>query len=164
MAKVRRVGVADLEEVRALRLRALLDAPEAFGSTYEREASLTTEEWAARLASASNAHFVASDARPIGMVAIVRDATGDEFAWLVGMWVDPDVRRTGVAHELIATALDWAENEQFAGIRLHVTAGNGAAERLYLRHGFYPTGESVDRDREGATEIEMYRDIGSKSL
>jgi ribosomal protein S18 acetylase RimI-like enzyme len=163
MAKIRRVGVADLEQVRAIRIRALLDAPAAFGSTYEREASLTPEAWATRLARTSNAHFVASDGAPVGMVAIVRDVNDDDLAWLVGMWVDPDARGTGIADELIATALDWAETEQFTGVRLHVTEGNGPAERLYVRHGFYPTGESFDRDRDGATEIEMHREIGSKS-
>jgi ribosomal protein S18 acetylase RimI-like enzyme len=162
MAQVQRAGAADLEAVRTLRLRALADAPQAFGSTYEREVSFTRDVWAARLATRSNAHFIAADDQPVGMVAIVRDDRDGGVAWLVGMWVDPDARGSGVADELVAAALEWAEAERFAVVRLHVTEGNERAERLYVRHGFCRTGESLGRDRDGAREIEMRSDIGSQ--
>jgi ribosomal protein S18 acetylase RimI-like enzyme len=160
MAQVQRAGVADLEVVRALRLRALIDAPQAFGSTYEREVAFTRDVWAARLVTRSNAHFIAADDRPVGMVAIVHDDGSSGDAWLVGMWVDPDARGSGVSDELVAAALEWADTEGFAAVRLHVTEGNERAERLYARHGFCRTGEKFVRDRDGAMEIEMRRELG----
>jgi hypothetical protein len=40
-----------------------------------------------------------------------------------------------------------------------VTEGNIPAERLYLRHGFVKTGDSIDRERDGAVEFEMERSV-----
>ena len=42
---VRRAVSGDEAALRALRLQALSDSPEAFGSTYERELARTHEEW-----------------------------------------------------------------------------------------------------------------------
>ncbi len=161
MAQVQRAGLADLEVVRTLRLRALVDAPQAFGSTYEREVSFARDVWVARLGTRSNAHFIAGDDLPVGMVAVVHDGEDSGVAWIVGMWVDPDARGSGVADELVSAALEWAETEGFATVRLHVTHGNERAERLYVRHGFSRTGENFSRDRDGAEEIEMRREIAS---
>jgi ribosomal protein S18 acetylase RimI-like enzyme len=161
VAQVQRAGLADLEVVRTLRLRALVDAPQAFGSTYEREVSFTRDVWAARLGMRSNAHFIAGNDLPVGMVAVVHDNEDSGVAWLVGMWVDPDARGSGVADELVAAAIEWASTEGFAAVRLHVTQGNERAKRLYVRHGFSRTGEKFGGDRAGAKEIEMRREIAS---
>jgi hypothetical protein len=42
---VRRAILGDESVLRALRLEALSDAPEAFGSTYARELARTTADW-----------------------------------------------------------------------------------------------------------------------
>ena len=43
--RVRRAGLGDEPTLRALRLEALTEAPEAFGSTYDRELARTTADW-----------------------------------------------------------------------------------------------------------------------
>lgn len=53
MLQVRSVAVNDWQEYRGIRLRALLDSPDAFGSTYEAEVVRTDEQWQARIAAAS---------------------------------------------------------------------------------------------------------------
>ena len=45
MVSVRATGPGDWELVRDVRLAALRDAPDAFASTYEREAAYTEEQW-----------------------------------------------------------------------------------------------------------------------
>jgi ribosomal protein S18 acetylase RimI-like enzyme len=151
---------------RRLRLRALRDAPDAFGSTYEREVAFTPAVWEARLASTTNAHFVFEAAEAggaAGLVSVVRDDTDHEVAYLLGMWVDVSARGIGVADALVTEAIGWAEGQPVAILRLHVTHGNVPAERLYLRHGFVKTGDSFDRERDGAVELEMERSVRASS-
>lgn len=42
---VRRAAIGDEPILRALRLQAMLDSPDAFGSTYERELARTPLDW-----------------------------------------------------------------------------------------------------------------------
>ena len=58
---IRRADVGDTAIVRALRLRAVHDAPDAFGSTYERELARTDEDW--RRWFSPGVTFVFEDAR-----------------------------------------------------------------------------------------------------
>jgi ribosomal protein S18 acetylase RimI-like enzyme len=92
-----------------------------------------------------------------GIVAVVRDDTDQRLAHLVGMWVDPRIRGTGAADDLVDRVIRWATDNDVPTLRLHVTEGNGRAERLYLRHGFGRTGSTFNRERDGATEVEMER-------
>ncbi len=66
----------------------MADAPYAFGSTLEREAALSEEDWRGRLARGR--WFIAREkGEPLGMVA-------------------PSMRGTGVAASLVRAVLDWA--------------------------------------------------------
>jgi ribosomal protein S18 acetylase RimI-like enzyme len=158
VVQVRRVGVDDVETVRALRLHALLDSPEAFGSTHEREAAFPESVWVARLGTSSNATLICeADGGSCGIVTVVRDESDLGLGHLVGMWVTPSARHTGAADLLVTAALRWAEQESLTTVRLCVVEGNDPAERLYRRHGFNPTGRSFVGPREGITEFEMER-------
>ena len=53
---VRRFAPHEWRVYRELRLRALADSPDAFGSTYEREAARTDAEWEDRLTTGATAH------------------------------------------------------------------------------------------------------------
>jgi hypothetical protein len=57
---VRRLGANEWPLLRAVRLRALADAPYAFGSTFDSEAGRSDEWWAA---SATNPRMVRGDRR-----------------------------------------------------------------------------------------------------
>jgi hypothetical protein len=54
--------------------------------------------------------------------------------------------------------LAWCEDEGIIAVKLTVIGGNVRASKLYERHGFYPTGNTGVRERDGAIEIEMQRD------
>ena len=154
---VRRLTPFDRDLLRSLRLRALADAPSAFGSTYEREVAFPDEEWERRLDPDGNPGFVAetADGRAVGMACGVRDDTDAANAFLMAMWVDALARGTGAASLLIETVVTWATAKGFSTLTLHVTRGNDRAERRYQRHGFVRTGATFVRDRDGCTEIEM---------
>jgi GNAT superfamily N-acetyltransferase len=158
---VRRLTPEDAPLLKTVRLKALADAPEAFGSTYEREVAFTDDAWTARLDAHANPHFIDQDdsGAVLGLVAGIR-ADGDRTnLYLVAMWVTPEARGTGSADRLVQRVIDWARTEPADVLRLHVTEGNRRAERVYERHGFVRTGHSFLRERDGLREIEMERQI-----
>jgi hypothetical protein len=125
------VDVDDSETVRACRVRALLDAPEAFSSTYEREVAFPRTLWVERLGQASNATFLCdADGDSCGIATIVREGDDSQIGWLVGMWVAPSARGTGAADLLVTAVLLWSAEACLETVRLHVTAGNDRAERM----------------------------------
>ena len=160
-AVIRRLEPADVELLKRLRLAALLDAPSAFGSSHEREVAFADDEWRWRLRPEGHPTFVWGDATSSdGMVVAVRHSDEPDIVHLNAMWVRPSARRRGVGDALVAHVVTWAAERSATLGRLHVTAGNEPAERLYRRHGFAPTGVTETRDRDGATEIEMEVAIG----
>ncbi|MGH2672455.1 MAG: GNAT family N-acetyltransferase, partial [Actinomycetota bacterium] len=130
--------------VRDLRLRALEDSPDAFGSTFERERGHQRRDWLRWISgweSAVNRLVVAIDGDEwIGMA--VGSRTGDvDRAHLYAMWVDPRARRGGVGRRLVDAVLAWAGAEGATEIELGVTATNHAAVEFYEGLGFADTGE-----------------------
>ncbi|WP_044366942.1 GNAT family N-acetyltransferase [Streptomyces natalensis] len=130
---VRTLDPDDWRLCRAVRIAALTDAPEAFGSTLSREESLSEERWRLRLAG-RNQFLAEEDGAPCGLVGVV--PVGPRAAELVSLWVRPATRGTGAGDLLMRAALGWADEYGVAKVRLRVKEGNGAAERLYTRHGF----------------------------
>ncbi|MEM1099364.1 MAG: GNAT family N-acetyltransferase [Planctomycetota bacterium] len=146
--------------LRDLRLRALSEAPSAFGSTYAREAGFDDAEWTERArswASERCATWVAfqRDAS-CGIVACALDRETDARSWIVSMWVDPEVRRRGVGRRLIDEAIAWSRRQSVSEVRLHVTSNNPEAARLYESIGFRDTGDTMAHGHmPSLCEIEM---------
>lgn len=139
---------------RDVRLAALRDAPYAFSSKWENEVKLGRLQWQTRLSTRSQ--FVALvEGEVAGTVGVIV-LPGGMAAELISMWVDPAVRGRGVGDRLVAAVLDWAATAGLPDVRLWVTSGNEAAERLYARCGFKRTGaEQLVGPGEPQTEFEM---------
>jgi GNAT superfamily N-acetyltransferase len=143
--------------LRELRLQALTDAPDAFGSTYARELARTTADWQLWLAPGATFIFHES-AGARGMVAGLHDEIDPAVVHLLAMWVHPANRGSGAADDLVAAVLAWARSEGAGLVRLKVIQANGRARRFYERIGFRPTGRQTVRERDGGIEIQMERD------
>lgn len=137
--EVRRLDPDDWELLREVRLRSLGDAPDAFGSTHERESGFDEAEWRAR--AAGNGWFVALEHdEPVGIVAGYRDPSAPpEQRHLVAMWVAPAARGSGVAIPLIDAVVDWSRADGASELTLGVADGNERAASLYRRYGFVET-------------------------
>ena len=146
-----------------IRLRALLDEPDAFGSSYERESEFVETDWQRRLARIDAATFVCErdDKVAVGLVTGMIDEISAQIAWLTSMWVDPEARGSGVARLLIDEVISWSLIKNCALIRLDFTEGNGNAERAYEKSGFRRTGMTSRRERDNMVEIEMELKINS---
>lgn len=154
---VRRAVPGDEPVLRALRLEALGEAPEAFGSTYARELARTTADWRRWLAPGVT--LILEDAgAPRGLVAGVLDAEEASVVHLMAMWVHPAVRGSGAADSLVAEHLAWARAVGARSVHLDVFATNARARRLYERHGFRTTGQEAVRD-DGRVELRLARPL-----
>ena len=134
----------DWDVVRALRLAALADSPDAFDSSLAREESRPEQDWRAalreggqRLAWLDDWLDDRRDGRPVGMA---RGARHRDEHHLVGMWVSPAARGSGAAGALVDAVVGWAREQAAPRLYLWVVGDNEAATRLYRGRGFAPTG------------------------
>ncbi|WP_340697275.1 GNAT family N-acetyltransferase [Cellulosimicrobium funkei] len=156
---VARIRPDDWRELRDVRLRALADAPSAFGSTLAREAAFPDGVWRERAAQGrtllartalddgrlADGDPAGNDRSPgpvVGIAAVVPSPDDATVAELVSVWVEPGARGSGVAASLLARADDLAAGLGARTLALWVTATNAPALRLYERAGFAPTGET----------------------
>lgn len=140
---VRRILPHESSQLRDLRLRALREAPTAFGATHATEAAYPEEVWRRRTEQASTgcerATFVAErDGQWLGLVTGLRKPN-EAHALLVSMFVDRTVRGMGVADDLVLHVERWARDCGATALTLLVAAGNDPAIALYRRRGFQMT-------------------------
>jgi GNAT superfamily N-acetyltransferase len=165
---IRRIRPDEGSSLRALRLRALADAPMAFGSTLAREEAFTDEMWRERAQRGASGDdsvtFVAErEGQWLGIatgLARDPDVPDDPRPELVGMFVCPEARGRGIGVALVDAVVDWAKQRRAGGLCLWVTATNNAAIALYARCGFEPTGARKPLAHSAAVEIlRMVRDL-----
>jgi GNAT superfamily N-acetyltransferase len=142
MVLVRNAVAGDWQALRGIRLAALLDAPDAFGSTYAREAAFAEADWQRRIATGGT--FLAylpevSASEPAGLAGGYQESPGT--VELVSMYVRPPARGRGVGEALVASVIEWAGARDATSVHLWVTEVNKPARLLYERCGFTPTGE-----------------------
>jgi ribosomal protein S18 acetylase RimI-like enzyme len=152
--RIRRATPEDLSTLRALRIEALTEAPEAFGSTLEREVARTPEDWR-RWFSPGTVFFLEVDGAVRGMACGVPDKIEADIGHLMAMWVHPDFRGAGAADELIAAVKQWAAESGRREVRLRAANANLRARRFYERIGFHYTGRAGVLENTGAPEVEM---------
>ena len=138
---VRRLTPNDAAPLRQLRLDALVETPESFGSSYEEEHTLTLadiREWI--MPADDSAMFgVFMQDTLAGMVGVGRQRKLKmrHKAHIWSMYVAPAQRGRGLARLLMQAAI--AHARTMRGIRqvqLSVTANNAPAAALYRSLGF----------------------------
>lgn len=136
---------SEWSDYRHIRLRALQDSPDSFGSKFEITNLLSDAQWLGRLESAQpecdlplaalvNNNFA-------GMAWARFENPGDSVAHLFQMWVAPEYRGYGVGRQLLHCAIKWAQGRDAESLALSVTCGESPARKLYDSMGFLPTGE-----------------------
>ena len=150
---IARADEADWSAYQQIRLRSLLESPDAYGSSHERELGLTESEWRART---TGRLFLARDDEQgvVGTAAGLLDEDG--HLDLVGMFVAAEARGRGCAELLLDAVVARARADGMTRVVLRVTDGNVAAARCYTRYGFTETGRRWPMERDPRmTEIEL---------
>lgn len=161
---IRRIRPQDAEAWREVRLRALLDAPDAFGSTHAETLARPPGYWsdrAARSATGSaTAIFLADGGNGLlGLVGGNCPPGQSEVRELISMWVAPAARGTGLAERLVAEVVDWSADAGSSRVELWVTESNERARRLYARIGFTLTdAQQAHPSNPALAEIQMRLD------
>ncbi len=140
---------ADARLFREIRLEALQQAPEAFGSTFEHECSQSLAQFEDALTKADV--FGAFRETDLLGMAGYRTQAGAKQAHkglLWGMYVRSIARGTGVAKRLVEAVLGHAR-ERVELVQLTVVSENEAAQRLYRSCGFVAYGHEVHALKQG---------------
>ena len=138
---IREIDPDQWERLRDIRLRALAEAPSAFGSSLAREKGRTEADWRRWLGSRDGVLLVCIDQEAwVGIAGTYVEPEHPDVVWVVSMWVGPEARRRGVGRLLLDACVQWARERPAAEARLWVTLGNQPARTLYEAAGFAPTG------------------------
>jgi RimJ/RimL family protein N-acetyltransferase len=139
---IRKLESSDAEVFRHLRLEALTVAPEAFGASYEEDASLSLETIRARLSASPNVVFGAfADHGLIGMAgfAVYDRVKARHKGLLWGVYVKAEWRGHQVGKRLVQRVIDHASHHVMM-LEAAVGLTNDGARRTYHGLGFKPYG------------------------
>lgn len=145
--RVRRLEASEWEALRALRQRALADAPGAFGSVLPVEVQQAEPYWRqrARVAAEGRERVVLLAEEGGLVVGMVGGSLGldPSLAELSSLWVAPGARGRGVGAALVRALVAWARERGARLVELWLTEENVGARRLYEREGFAMSGRGV---------------------
>jgi GNAT superfamily N-acetyltransferase len=161
MVLVRATTMTDWQALREIRLQALLDAPDAFGSTHAREAAFGEDEWRRR--ASRDGSFIAflPEVCPAGLGGGY--LAEREVVELIGMFVRPQARGRGVGEAVIDAVAGWARQQGASTVHLWVTETNKHARLLYERCGFTVTAERQPLPSDPALgELGMIRPLDGR--
>jgi ribosomal protein S18 acetylase RimI-like enzyme len=149
---IKRLEPDDWVYWRSIRLEALADAPDAFGSGLADWIDADDDRWRSRLRDVPLNVIAMLDDEPVGQVSAIN--TDLSTAEMISMWVSPTARGAGVGDALIDTVISWSMSESVDTVELSVKASNGPARRLYERNEF-----SVAGTHDSDDEIRMIRTL-----
>jgi ribosomal protein S18 acetylase RimI-like enzyme len=158
---IRKLTEEDLDPFWQLRLRALQDNPEAFGSTYEETLSRGKEAMRARLRVTEDSFSLGAfdDEHLVGTIRFDRMSGLKDHhkAYIYGMYVAPEMRRHGTGRTLIQALISLAKSmEGLEQLHLAVVTTNRAAFTLYLSLGFEVYGTVPQALKQGGQYWDEY--------
>lgn len=127
------------ERYKQLRITAIKDMSEAFGSTQQEESQTSSSIWKERLA---NMLFAQKNGQIIGMIGAVIDSRIKlkHRAHLVSFYILPEHRKKGVGTLLLNTLLERLYKKNIFFITLNVTTSLAESISFYIKYGFTITG------------------------
>ncbi|MFE2093679.1 GNAT family N-acetyltransferase [Streptomyces sp. NPDC059460] len=175
---IRPVRAEEWALVKDIRLAALQDpaAPVAFLETYEQGLAQPDEFWQGRAAGGAESsgdetrQFIAEapEGSWAGTISVLIERPDGDLrfgapakvhqAHVVGVYVRPEARGSGLADQLFRAGVDWAWSlgePRIERVRLYVHENNPRAGAFYRRFGFVPTGETLaEPDDPTALDLE----------
>lgn len=166
--EIREVIPTDIDAFWQLRLKALHDHPDAFGSDYESSRALGPpyvehgyfEGGVNRLFAAFTANGVL-----IAQAGVYGESgKRSHIANIISVYTHPDHRGHGLALTLVQMCIDHLKSfPEFTSIRISANSSNVAAIRTYQKLGFESWGEEPDaiRTADGSCHNELHMVLNS---
>ncbi len=154
---------------RALRLRALLEEPQAFSSLYADALATPEETWTTRLQEASEAEstwllFARENGRLVGMIGAYMEQGASDTATVVSVFVPKEERGQGIGTRLMERMLDTLSTKPFLSrAKLLVNKHQTPALGLYRKFGFRQTGAQTVQMGDGNLVEELTMEISFPS-
>lgn len=149
---IRHCTSRDATVLRDLRLEALRDTPDAFGSTFDVASTWPDERWVT-MAADWNFYLGYHAGRPAGIASGGWNERYPDTHWLFGMFVTRSARGTGLAGALVDAVAEWVRAQGGESLYLHVTSTVAPARRFYEKVGFIATGEVITMDRDPSQQL-----------
>lgn len=127
---------ADWAVLKALRLEALQDSPEAFTATYLELSKHRDSEWQARAAQKTACYYVLAFDRDVAIGMIGRILENENQFMIVAMWVKPEYRAQKLATQLMSFMQYLAMQQGYSKMTLNVNHTNHRAIQFYEKYGF----------------------------
>ncbi|MDN5821728.1 MAG: GNAT family N-acetyltransferase [Brachybacterium sp.] len=158
--RIHRVGAEDWTSHRDLRLDMLAADPEAFWADPDETRARTMQQWREEIAG-PRLHLQARRGHKVlGGIALLPAGYTPEHrippdqAHIVSLWIRPEARGDGLSRPLFAALARLSLDLGRPDLRLDVDESNVAAQRLYERRGFAPTGARDPRQGRGTAWVE----------
>jgi GNAT superfamily N-acetyltransferase len=150
---ITRTTIGDADDLREIRLLALRDEPDAYGSTYEESRRYPRSQWV-QMATEWNYYLARSNADVVGMASGGLFPPFPAARWLYGMFVRAEYRGTGVALELVRAVATWTRAADVSTLGLHVTTTVTRAAGFYTKIGFEPVGDPEPMIRDPSLRLQ----------
>ena len=145
--EIRKLKVSDWGLYKAIRIDALLDSPEAFGSSYEIESAYDDHKWQDILGASSI--FVAfQDKIPACLVGSFSKTETPTECYLFSLWVNPTYRNQKIGKKLIEYLISWSKSQDATKIVAGYSDENIDSFGFYSKLGFVRTGEKKPLARD----------------
>lgn len=133
---IRQLNANDVDDFRTIRLSALKNSPEMFGSSYAVEATKPLNVFA-EVISKYTIFAAYSQQKIIGVLILdlENDSKNKPQAQLYGFFVEPAFRGQGIATQLLQAVIQYGQ-PYVEKITLSVMTSNIPAIRLYQKLGF----------------------------
>jgi ribosomal protein S18 acetylase RimI-like enzyme len=141
MMRIKKLIKHDAEHYRNIRLKALSDNPDAFGTMYAEEVIKTTDNFRERI-PVDNNNFILGCYRNedlIGIIAFYQESRIKlrHKAYIRSMYVQPECRKKGIGKLLLNELIERAKAiHEIEILLLDVITNNLPAKQLYLSFGF----------------------------
>lgn len=160
MLKIKQLTPNEWPLLKRIRLQALADAPQAFGTTLVQARSRTDAEWQENgrrftLLPPAASYHAFSDGIPCGMANCFVSKDDPQTAELTGFWVAPEQRGVGVGAALAAAVTDWAKSQGITTLQAWVVEDNHQAIRFYEDLGFSDTKQRQPHTPEPSKQIRL---------
>ena len=132
--------------LKTVRLRALAENPEAFGTTLTQASAWDDARWQENarrftLLPPAASFLAYADDLPCGMVNCFTAETPPNTAEMTAFWVAPEQRGQGIGEALVAGIVDWAKSQGVTTLQAWVVEDNYRALGFYKKLGFQETEE-----------------------
>ena len=150
--KIRILNKQDVHEFKRIRLEGLRINPEAFGSSYEEEMSLSDEFFQNRIIQTEqNLGLGAFDGKTlIGTALFFRENKSKLYhkGFVVGVYITPAYRGKGIGKRLLKILVsETRKYSHLSKLQLSVNAANVTAKNIYQHCGFIKEGSEKDAIR-----------------